>query len=87
MFICFVDPFEMMFNVHFFVDPFEIMFDVHLCLQTVTAVGRNKSRDIVLPITIIVLKSKRRSDFMSKYEKPKNTALFQRLQFITAIHI
>ena len=47
-------------------EPFDMQFDIHLFLQTVTVIGRNKSRDSFYPISVAACKNKWISNYKSK---------------------
>ena len=48
------------------IDPFDLQFDLHLFSLTVSTIGRNKSRDLLHPISVYVSENKWRSNCKSK---------------------
>jgi len=48
------------------IEPCDLQFDLHLFLQTATAIGKTKSRDLFRPIAVAACKKKWRSNCMSK---------------------
>ena len=47
------------------IEPFDLYFELRLFLQAATDIGRNKSPDLVYPLTVVVYKNKWRTNFNS----------------------